>query len=189
MILAPFVWVNELARLRGWRSAGAVLRRRRPVQAIPETAYVHPEWPQETISVSDPPGSIGGPADAAHLPGQQTIFLRRQPGSACKPRGSTARRIVARSIFAFAEAHVFGTVRFVLAFGSAISAAASSGISRATTCNSKIVIQPQIDNAYAGYGFMEIGAHPLSDGSVAPFALNFDVMAHETRPSPLSIRP
>jgi len=43
----------------------------------------------------------------------------------------------------------------------------------------EIVIRPRVDNAYAGYGFLEVGAHPMPDGTLAPFALNFDVMAHE----------
>ena len=31
---------------------------------FPKPPYVHPEWPPETIAVSDPPGSIGpGPAN------------------------------------------------------------------------------------------------------------------------------
>jgi hypothetical protein len=80
---------------------------------------------------------------------------------------------------AFAEAHVFGAVRFVLDvweryFGRRIDWHFARDYRRL-----EILIQPQIDNAYAGYGFMEIGAHPLPDGSVAAFALNFDVMAHE----------
>jgi hypothetical protein len=79
----------------------------------------------------------------------------------------------------FAEAHVFGTVRFVLDvwegyFGRRIEWHFARDYRQL-----EIVIQPRIDNAYAGYGFMEIGAHPLPDGGVAPFALNFDVMAHE----------
>ena len=79
----------------------------------------------------------------------------------------------------FAQAHVFGTVRFVLDiweryFGRRIEWHFARDYPQL-----EIVIQPRIDNAYAGYGFMEIGAQPLPNGGVAPFALNFDVMAHE----------
>ena len=63
--------------------------------------------------------------------------------------------------------------------GSTISAGLSSGISRADYRQLEIVILPNLDNAYAGFGFMEVGAHPLPDGRLLPFALNFDVMAHE----------
>ena len=43
----------------------------------------------------------------------------------------------------------------------------------------EIGILPGLNNAYAGYGFMEVGAHRFPDGSHAPYALNFDVIAHE----------
>jgi hypothetical protein len=79
----------------------------------------------------------------------------------------------------FAQAHVFGTVRFVLDiweryFGRRIEWHFTRDYRQL-----EIDILPGLDNAYAGYGFMEVGAHPLPDGSIAPFALNFDVMAHE----------
>jgi hypothetical protein len=79
----------------------------------------------------------------------------------------------------FDEAHVFGTVRFVLDiweryFGRRIEWHFTRDFRQL-----EIVILPSVDNAYAGYGFMEIGAHRFADGTVAPFALNFDVMAHE----------
>jgi hypothetical protein len=79
----------------------------------------------------------------------------------------------------FEEAHVFGTIRFVLDiweryFGRRIEWHFARDYRRL-----EIVILPGLDNAYAGYGFMEIGAHRRPDGTVAPFSLNFDVVAHE----------
>jgi hypothetical protein len=79
----------------------------------------------------------------------------------------------------FGEAHVFGTVRFVLDiweryFGHPIEWHFARDYPQL-----EIVITPRIDNSYAGYGFMEIGAHPAVDGTLLPYALNFDVMAHE----------
>ena len=79
----------------------------------------------------------------------------------------------------FAEAHVFGTVRFVLDiweryFGRRIEWHFAADYRRL-----EIAILPGLNNAYAGYGFMEIGAHRFPDGSHAPYALNFDVVAHE----------
>jgi hypothetical protein len=35
------------------------------------------------------------------------------------------------------------------------------------------------DNAFAGYGYMELGAQITETGSYRPFSLNFDVIAHE----------
>jgi hypothetical protein len=79
----------------------------------------------------------------------------------------------------FEEAHVFGTVRFVLDiweryFGRRIEWHFARDYRQL-----EIVILPGLDNAYAGYGFMEIGAYHWPDGAAAPFSLNFDVMAHE----------
>jgi hypothetical protein len=79
----------------------------------------------------------------------------------------------------FGEAHVFGTVRFVLDiweryFGHPIEWHFARDYAQL-----EIVITPRIDNSYAGYGFMEIGAHPTAEGTLLPYALNFDVMAHE----------
>ncbi len=79
----------------------------------------------------------------------------------------------------FAEAHVFGTVRFVLDiweryFGRRIEWHFARDYRRL-----EIGILPGLNNAYAGYGFMEVGAHRFPDGSHAPYALNFDVVAHE----------
>src|SRR5262249_4759710 len=79
----------------------------------------------------------------------------------------------------FEEAHVFGTVRFVLDiweryFGRPIAWHFSRDYRRL-----EVVIRPKVNNAYAGYGFMEVGAHHGEDGSLVPYSLNFDVMAHE----------
>ena len=79
----------------------------------------------------------------------------------------------------FEEAHVFGTVRFVLDiweryFGYTIPWHFARDYRQL-----EIVILPALHNAYAGYGFMEIGSHPQADGAPVPYALNFDVMAHE----------
>ena len=65
----------------------------------------------------------------------------------------------------FAEAHVFGTVRFVLDiweryFGRRIEWHFARDYRRL-----EIVILPGLNNAYAGYGFMEVGAHHSPDGS------------------------
>jgi hypothetical protein len=36
-----------------------------------------------------------------------------------------------------------------------------------------------VDNAYMGYGFLEVGIHPTEDGPDEPLSLNFDIVAHE----------
>jgi hypothetical protein len=167
---------------------------------FPKPPYVHPEWPPETISVSEPPGAIGpGPADE-RIRLINPVEKRNSYGVNQGPLGTPRldlppyRGLVRHPVCPdaeghfdhipvgapeFAEAHVFGTVRFVLDiweryFGRRIEWHFARDYRQL-----EIVIAPSIDNAYAGYGFMEIGAHPRPDGTLAPFSLNFDVMAHE----------
>jgi hypothetical protein len=167
---------------------------------FPKPPYVHPEWPPETISVSSPPGSIGpGPVDDRMrliVPVDKRYSYGINAGPLGTPkldlppfRGPVHRPVcpddeghfdtVPEGTLEFAEAHVFGTVRFVLDiweryFGRPIEWHFARDYRQL-----EIVIRPHIDNAYAGYGFLEVGAHPMPDGTLAPFALNFDVMAHE----------
>jgi hypothetical protein len=79
----------------------------------------------------------------------------------------------------FAQAHLFGTVRFVLDlwehyFGQSIEWHFARDFDRL-----EVVQLTSLDNAWAGYGFMEVGAQHNDDATVTPFALNFDVVAHE----------
>jgi hypothetical protein len=167
---------------------------------FPKPPYVHPEWPPETISVSSPPGSIGpGPADDRMrliFPVEKRYSYGVNPGPLGTPRldlppfrGPIHRPVcpddegnfdsIPEGTLEFAEAHVFGTVRFVLDiweryFGRPIEWHFARDYRQL-----EIAILPNLDNAYAGYGFMEIGAHPAPNGALLPYALNFDVMAHE----------
>jgi hypothetical protein len=166
----------------------------------PKPPYVHPEWPPEVVCVSDPPGAVGpGPSDdRIHIinPIGKRFAYGVNPGPLGTPHlnlppwKGPAFPLVQPSAEGhfdhlpvgtpeFAEAHVFGTVRFVLDiweryFGRRIEWHFAADYSRL-----EIAILPGLNNAYAGYGFMEIGAHWFPDGSHAPFALNFDVIAHE----------
>jgi hypothetical protein len=167
---------------------------------FPKPPYVHPEWPPETISVSSPPGSIGpGPSDDRMVlinPIDKRAPYGVNAGPLGTPRldlppfrGPIHRPVcpddeghfdsIPQGTPEFAEAHVFGTVRFVLDiweryFGRRIEWHFARDYRQL-----EIVILPKIDNAYVGYGFMEVGAHPRPLGGLAPYALNFDVMAHE----------
>jgi len=167
---------------------------------FPKPPYVHPEWPPETISVSSPPGSIGpGPSDERMRlinPIDKRFAYGVNPGPLGTPglalppfRGLIHRPVcpddeghfdsIPQGTPEFEEAHVFGTVRFVLDiweryFGRRIEWHFARDYRQL-----EIVIMPAVNNAYAGYGFMEVGAFHRDDGTVAPYALNFDVMAHE----------
>jgi len=78
----------------------------------------------------------------------------------------------------FEMAHLFGTVRFVLDvwegyFGRPIRWHFARDYPRV-----ELSILPIFDNAYSGYGFIEVGGHKNPDAFV-PYSLNFDVIAHE----------
>jgi len=79
----------------------------------------------------------------------------------------------------FATAHAFGAVRFVLDvweryFGREIPWHFGADYRRL-----EIGILHGFSNAQAGYGFLELGDFKGDDGITHPFALNFDVIAHE----------
>jgi hypothetical protein len=79
----------------------------------------------------------------------------------------------------FAPAHVYGSIRFVLDvweryFGRRIDWHFARDFDRL-----EVVMLPALDNSHVGYGFMEVGAHRNDDGTLAPFGVNFDVIAHE----------
>jgi len=166
----------------------------------PKPPYAHPDWPPETVCVCEPPGAIGpGPSDERMFlinPVGRFFAYGVNPGPLGTPhlqmppwKGATLAPVapdaeghfdhIPEGAPEFAEAHVFGTVRFVLDiweryFGRRIEWHFASDYPRL-----EISILPGLNNAYAGYGFMEVGAHRFPDGSHAPYALNFDVMAHE----------
>ncbi|WP_198021774.1 hypothetical protein [Mesorhizobium sp. WSM3224] len=80
----------------------------------------------------------------------------------------------------FEAAHLFGSVRFALDvwekyFGHPIAWHFRRDLDRL-----ELVIQRNLlENAFMGYGFLEVGIHETTDGWVEPFTLNFDVVAHE----------
>lgn len=78
----------------------------------------------------------------------------------------------------FEAAHLFGCVRFVLDiwegyFGHHLPWHSAKHFERI-----ELSILPSLDNAYSGYGFIEVGGD-TDHGAFVSFALNFDVIAHE----------
>lgn len=78
----------------------------------------------------------------------------------------------------FEAAHLFGTVRFVLDvwegyFGHEIPWHSARHYDRI-----ELSMLPSLQNAYSGYGFIEMGSN-LRNGEYQPYSLNFDVIAHE----------
>ena len=166
---------------------------------FPQAPFLHPELLPEIVYVSRPPGSIGaGPSDdrlyvidplgktAAYglLPelGPTVLYLPPWSGSIrppVRPGPDGHFDHIPLGTPEFALAHVYGTTRFVMDiweryFGGPIPWHFSRHFRRL-----EITILPILDNARAGYGYMEVGEHPNEDGTIVPYALNFDVIAHE----------
>lgn len=167
---------------------------------FPQLPHGRPGRPPETVWISTPPDRIGpGPSDdlvyLVHpLDKRRPYGLQQGPGGRpvldLPPWGGRFLRPVQPDPEGhfdhippgtpeFAEAHVFGSVRFTMDiweryFGHPLSWHFGRDFDRLET-----VMLPSFDNAHVGYGFMEVGAHQAEDGSIVPYALNFDVIAHE----------
>jgi hypothetical protein len=153
-----------------------------------------------TVRVSSPAGTVGpGPADDdmyAVVP----IGKQRPYGIATGPYGTPYLYLPAwrgpiwppalpdrRGHFdhlsvdtpEFEAAHAFGCVRWVLDIWKRYLGRPIAWNFKPDYDALEISLFPEFDNAYSGYGFLEIGAD-TEDGKVQSFALNHDVIAHET---------
>lgn len=166
---------------------------------FPQPSYLEGFEEPETVYIASRPGSIGpGPSDERMyavfqadkpapygiapdpssdadmflppwnglimppaMPDRQGHFDHLEPGTA-----------------QFETAHLFAAVRFVTDiwegyFGRPLRWHFDRDYDRL-----ELSILPALDNAYAGYGFIEVGGYQ-SAGGFLPFSLNFDVIAHE----------
>jgi hypothetical protein len=179
----------------GRRAAGTRFR------LFPRPPYAHPGWPPDVVSISTPPDLIGpGPSDD-RLYVIDPIGKRRPYGINRGPYGTPHVDLppwrgpirppvrpgpdghfdhIPLGTPEFSEAHVFGSIHFVLAvweryFGRRIDWHFARDFDRL-----EVVMLPDFDNAHVGWGFMEVGSFHRRVGAPSPFALNFDVVAHET---------
>ena len=167
---------------------------------FPQAPFLHPEQLPEIVTISSPPGTIGpGPSDdrlfvmtpigKPHPYGIErgpygTPYLSLPPwrGPILPPAFPDADGHFDRIPVGtpqFRQAHLFGAIRFVLEvwegyLGGPIQWHFARNFDRL-----EVLIYPPLDNARVGYGYMEAGSHVNDDGSVADYALNFDVIAHE----------
>jgi hypothetical protein len=78
----------------------------------------------------------------------------------------------------FETAHLFGTVRFVMDIWEDYFGREIPWQSEGTYDRVELTILPSLENAYSGFGFLEMGGDQ-KNGGYKPFSLNFDVIAHE----------
>lgn len=159
-----------------------------------------PDPTPDTIEVSSPPGTIGpGPADnrmyfvrplGKRFPygvnvgafGTSWFFMPPWIGPYAPPvvPGSDGHfDHLAVGTPEFEAAHLFGTARFVMDvwegyLGHPIRWHFGRDFDRL-----ELSVLPRWDNAQMGYGYLETGSARRRDGKILPFALNFDVIAHE----------
>lgn len=80
----------------------------------------------------------------------------------------------------FHAAHVYASIRFTLDVWESYYERPISWHFRDHYDKAEICILPDFANAQIGYGFVEVGTNiDKVDGSMSPFTLNFDVLAHE----------
>ena len=166
-----------------------------------QAPFLKPFRQPETVTVSCPAGSVGpGPGDermyvvdpvgkelayglAEGLRGDQLYLMPPWPGrvfAPAEPDEAGHFDHIAPEAPEFEAAHLFGSVRFTLDvwekyFGHPIAWHFGRDLDRL-----ELVLQRNLlENAFMGYGFLEVGVHENVDGGVEPFSLNFDVVAHE----------
>jgi hypothetical protein len=154
----------------------------------------------ETVLISPPAGSLGpGPSDSrmyvVHPVGKPRPYgLVAAPGAppllylppwdgpilspaVPSPDGHLDHLPAASPEFELA--HVYGTARFVLDVWEGYLERPLPWHFERDQERLEISLLRGFDNSRAGYGFLEIGADVRPDGSVRPFGLNFEVVAHE----------
>ena len=80
----------------------------------------------------------------------------------------------------FHVAHIYASIRFTLDVWESYYGRSVDWHFRNHLDKAEIVILPDFYNAQIGMGFVEVGTNiSRKDGSLSPFSLNFDVLAHE----------
>ncbi len=155
----------------------------------------------ETVWVSSPAGTIGpGPADdrmyvidpigkrvaygqARDRFGNVAYLLPPWPGPSYPPALPDADGHfdhVPIDSPEFEAAHLFGVVRRTLDIWEAYLCQSIEWHFAADFDQLELVLQRNLEeNAYMGYGFLEVGVHRARNGEIEPFSLNFDIIAHE----------
>ncbi|MEM8840164.1 MAG: hypothetical protein AAGD47_00155 [Pseudomonadota bacterium] len=178
-------WIEEAGTMEGTR-----------FKLYPQPHFLEDFSEPETVMVSSPPGSLdAGPADHRMYTifpiGKQKAYgIDAEGGALLAPpwTGPIEEPAMpdAEGHFdhlepgtpQFEAAHLFGTVRFVMDiwedyFDRRIPFHSEGHFDRV-----ELTILPSLENAYSGFGFLEMGGD-RQYGSYKSFSLNFDVIAHE----------
>ncbi len=144
----------------------------------------------ETVWVSSPAGSLRpGPADG-RMYAIRPVDKKPYDDAAMPPwigpchppaRGDRAGHFdhIATDDPAFASVHMFGAVRRVLDVWESYLGGPVHWHFNITHPRLEMIAHVPWDNAHFGWGFMECGEGKDDQGIERPFALNFDIIAHE----------
>jgi hypothetical protein len=154
---------------------------------------VFAEGVAETVAIDLPPGAVGpGPsdaelyvADAADKPAPYDPPAYGPPyaGALLPPALPDAAGNfdhIAVDTPQFLAAHLYGSVRHTLDIWQRYIGRPVRWWDASVFPRMELIPLLDWDNAQSGPGFMETGLWRGADGEVQPFALNFDVVAHET---------
>ena len=164
---------------------------------FPQPSFLEQYAEPETVIVSSPAGSISaGPADDrmytmvpidkaepygfAATPGADA-FSPPWMGDILPPPEPDANGhfdYLEPGTMQFEAAHLFGCVRFVLDIWEGYFGRRLPWHSETHFDRIELSILPSLNNAYSGFGFIEVGGDS-KHGYYKPFSLNFDVIAHE----------
>lgn len=169
-------------------------------RVFPQPPFADPSALPEIIEVSSPAGSIGpGPAD------ERMYFV--QPLGKRYPYGLNIGPLATPWVFLppwtgasgppiepgpeghfdhfevgtpeFAAAHLFGVTRFVMDVWERYLDHPIRWHFQRDFDRLELSILPGWDNGQIGYGYLEVGTRRAPTGEVLPYALNFDIIAHE----------
>jgi len=167
---------------------------------FPQPPFLEEYGVPEIIEVSSPAGSVGpGPSDHrmfvvdpvnkthsygmhADARGESYLYLPPWDGERYTPVMPDELGhfdYLEPGSREFECAHLFGTVRWVLDiwegyFGREIEWHFSHAFAQL-----ELILLNHWDNAQSGFGFIEVGYFDSDAGSHLPYALNFDILAHE----------
>jgi hypothetical protein len=147
----------------------------------------------EIVTVPLPPGSIGpGPSDpemyvadavdkpAPYDPPEYAPPYRGALLPPALPDAAGNFDHIPLDTPQFLAAHLYGSIRYTLEIWQAYLRRRITWASAAEYPQMELIPLLDWDNAQSGPGFMETGLYHGPDGAAQPYALNFDVVAHET---------
>ena len=168
---------------------------------FPQTPTDEKSLPAEVVELSPPAGSLGaGPRDDSMYvifpvdkkmeygihddDGESFVYLPPWQGDiyekASPDDDGHFLHYTDVNDHRFHAAHVYASLRFTLDVWESYYGRPIDWHFRNVYDKTEIVILPNFRNAQIGMGFVEIGTNvSRKDGSLSPFSLNFDVLAHE----------